>query len=267
MNTPSLASCASEPWYFSGLLVSTLKRAARAREYGASACRARRVHAFWPLRHKRRLQGAPSPLFCVQSDLVCADAPILRAPFSRVVPTPPKRVRPLAQVNMALRVAHKKVKIGGCVGGGFLANISLALRSPAVHHIRAFSSGGERFPDTEEVTSSKGSPGGLFLPEASCRAGIAEKRRPLYRLGKGRGEKCRPLYRFYQGCGEKYAPLYQLAYETLPHGGTAAWFSRHCVRGVGTSDRFSRQPDGPAGTEDAIPRRRAAAAGTEGAIL
>ena len=35
-----------------------------------------------------------------------------------------------------------------------LANISLALRSPAVHHIRAFSSGGERFPDTEEVTSS-----------------------------------------------------------------------------------------------------------------
>ena len=35
-----------------------------------------------------------------------------------------------------------------------LAKVGVAGSSPVVRSIRAFSSGGERFPDTEEVTSS-----------------------------------------------------------------------------------------------------------------
>ena len=58
----------------------------------------------------------------------------------------------LPRLSQTISSKSKKVEIWGCVGAE--ASVYYSSRRNAHPKLRAFSSGGERFPDTEEVTSS-----------------------------------------------------------------------------------------------------------------
>ena len=106
--------------------------------------------------HSSEIAGSPERLhhrFCLQKEETSPDS--AGHPWSGMLSKQRCSDELTNQARSLTARYFQKLKIGSCKASGFRYYICLCLGPPKMQKKNwAFSSGGERFPDTEEVTSS-----------------------------------------------------------------------------------------------------------------